>query len=383
MVGGGEGAFIGAVHRQAALLDNQLELVCGAFSSDPGNSQRIGQSLFLDSSRCYADYVAMLAAEAALAPEDRMAFVAIVTPNHLHFPIATASLAHGFHVLSDKPATLSLDEALRLRDKLADTGLLYGLTHPYTSYPMVIEARERVAAGALGKVRKVLVEYTQGWLAQPIEQSGHRQASWRLDPELAGPSGCMGDIGIHAFNLGEYVSGLEVTEVCATLNRTVDGRVLEDDGSVFLHFDNGAHGVLLASQVCTGDENNLRLRVYGDKGSLEWCQQEPNSLWLRYSDKPTALLRAASGYLGSAAIANSRLPAGHPEGYIEAFANIYKNFAANIRDFSPRPGRIGLPLAVPGIRDALRGMAFIESVIASSAANAEWLSLPSIDWGSR
>jgi predicted dehydrogenase len=343
MVGGGEGAFIGAVHRQAARLDDQLELVCGAFSSDAERSRRSGAALNLDESRCYPDYESMFRAEAVLAPDERMQFVAIVTPNHLHYPVAAGALANGFHVLSDKPATVSLDECRRLHDQLVETGLLYGLTHPYTSYPMVIEARQRIAAGELGQ---------------------------------SGPSGCMADIGVHAFNIAENVAGVAVTELCAALDRTVEGRRLDDHGAAFLRFDNGAHGVLTASQVATGEENGLRLRVYGDRGGLEWCQMEPNSLWLRYSDRPAELVRTALPYTGATARAHSRLPAGHPEGYIEAFANLYRNFAEHVRLFNPAGKGMSRITSVPGIRAAMRGMAFIETVVASSDAGAQWVSMP-------
>jgi predicted dehydrogenase len=376
MVGGGEGAFIGAVHRQAARLDDQLELVCGAFSSDAERSRRSGAALNLDESRCYPDYESMFRAEAVLAPDERMQFVAIVTPNHLHYPVAAGALANGFHVLSDKPATVSLDECRRLHDQLVETGLLYGLTHPYTSYPMVIEARQRIAAGELGTVRKVLVEYLQGWLADPIEHGDNAQARWRTDPGQSGPSGCMADIGVHAFNIAENVAGVAVTELCAALDRTVEGRRLDDHGAAFLRFDNGAHGVLTASQVATGEENGLRLRVYGDRGGLEWCQMEPNSLWLRYSDRPAELVRTALPYTGATARAHSRLPAGHPEGYIEAFANLYRNFAEHVRLFNPAGKGMSRITSVPGIRAAMRGMAFIETVVASSDAGAQWVSMP-------
>jgi len=379
MVGGGEGAFIGAVHRHAASLDDQLELVCGAFSSDAQRGRRSGVALHLDPQRCYADYDEMFRAEQALDASERMEFVSIVTPNSLHFPIACAALEHDFHVLSDKPATISLSQAQDLYGELEATGLLYGLTHPYTSYPMVIEARQRIAKGAIGKVRKVLVEYTQGWLADAVEHKGNEQARWRLDPAIAGPSGCMADIGVHAFHLAETVSGQRVTDICATLNRTVPGRKLDDDGSAFLQFDSGAHGVLTASQICVGEENSLVLRIYGDAGSIAWNQQEPNSLWLKPAEQPAQQLRAAAAYLGATATNNTRVPAGHPEGYIEAFANLYRNFAEHVRGFRPTPGSIGLTTTVPGIRDAMRGMAFIETVVASSQAGSQWQRIPDID----
>lgn len=372
MVGGGPGAFIGAVHRNAAWLDGELELVCGAFSSDPDKSRAFGAELGLAAERSYPDYPSMLRGEASLPPGERMQFVAIVTPNVSHYPIASAALAHGFHVLSDKPATVGLDECIALSKELGRTGLLYGLTHPYTAYPMIAEARRRVAAKELGTVRKVLVEYTQGWLASPVEHGGNAQARWRLDPSKAGPSGCMGDIGVHAFNLAERVAGLAVTELCATLNRVVAGRVLDDDGAVLLKFDNGATGTLVASQVCTGDENELRLRIYGDEASLDWRQPEPNSLLIKRNDGPSELLRTGMPYAGDTARALTRVPPGHPEGYIEAFANVYRTFAAQVR--AAETGAEA-EAAVPGIDAALRGMAFIDTVVRAAESDRKWHAL--------
>lgn len=378
MVGGGEGAFIGAVHRSAALLDNEIELVCGAFSSDGERSRRAGERLGLAPERRYTDYRTMFATEAALPAEVRMDFVAIVTPNHLHFPVAAAAFEHGFHVLSDKPATFDLDEAQALRAALRKSGCVYGLTHPYTAYPVIVEARERVRSGQLGTIRKIIVEYTQGWLAEPVERSGNAQASWRLDPAKSGASCCMGDIGVHAFNLAEFVSDLEVTELCAQLNVVVEGRSLDDDGAAFLRFDNGAHGVLLASQVCTGDENDLRLRVYGDLASIEWHQQEPNSLWVKHAHKPRELLRSGTAHLGPAAHYHSRLPAGHPEGYLEAFGNLYRSFAAQVRAHTNGMASSSSFPRVPGIDSALRGMAFIETVVAASSSERKWHPFPDL-----
>lgn len=372
MVGGGEGAFIGAVHRQAAALDGEIELVCGAFSSDPQRARRSGAALHLPADRVYDDFRAMLRAEAALPPAQRMQFVAIVTPNHLHFPIAEAALRAGFHVLSDKPATLDLQEAIRLREILAETGLLYGLTHTYTGYPLVKEARARVAAGELGRVRKVVVEYAQGWLATRAEDGDNKQAAWRLDPSRAGASCCMGDIGVHAANLAEYVTGLKISAVCAELAAVVPGRTLDDDGAVLLRFDNGARGVLLASQISVGEENALRIAVYGERGGLEWRQQEPNTLWLKWPDRPTQMLRAGGRYLGALAAANTRTPMGHPEGYLEAFANLYLAFAGQIRAHEKGEPATARAADCPGIDAALRGMAFIERVVAASASDTKW-----------
>ncbi len=376
MVGGGEGAFIGQVHRIAAALDGEIELVCGAFSSDPARAQRSGAALHLPPERVYTDYRRMMTAEAALPPSQRMQFVAIVTPNHLHFPVAEAALRAGFHVLSDKPATFSLQEALQLRDLVAQTGLLYGLTHTYTGYPLVKEAKARVAAGALGKIRKVVVEYPQGWLADRQEDADNKQAAWRLDPQRAGISSCMGDIGVHAANLTEYVTGLKITQLCADLTAFVEGRTLDDDGSILLRFDNGARGVLMASQISVGEENALRLRVYGDKGGLEWSQQEPNTLWLKWPDRPTEMLRTGYPYLGALAAANTRTPNGHPEGYLEAFANLYLAFAGQIRARETNTAPTPRALDCPGIDDAVRGMAFIEMAVAASASDTKWHDFP-------
>jgi predicted dehydrogenase len=378
MVGGGEGAFIGAVHRMAARLDDAYELVCGAFSGNAEKSRRSGVALGLDPARCYDDFTSMMAREAALPANQRMQCVVIATPNSTHLPIAKAAFAQGFHVLSDKPATATLEECRALASVLKGTRLHYGLTHPYTGYPMVREARARVARGELGAVRKVLVEYTQGWLAAPIEHEGQKQAAWRLDPKLAGSSCCMGDIGVHAFNLAEFVAGVTVSELCADLHSVVPGRTLDDDGTVLLRFNNGATGVLIASQICTGDENNIRLRVYGERASIDWQQMEPNSLWLRPLAGPAQLLRTGVAGTGSEAAAAQRIPAGHPEGYIEAFGNIYREFAQLVAGgASAHAGAHGG--AVPGISAALRGMAFVETTVASSAAGQRWHALPSFD----
>jgi predicted dehydrogenase len=372
MVGGGEGAFIGAVHRMAAALDGEIELVCGAFSSDAGRSRLSGAALYLPQDRVYVDYRAMMAAESALPANQRMQFVAIVTPNHLHFPVAEAALRAGFHVMSDKPATFNLEEALRLRDILAETGLLYGLTHTYTGYPLVKEARARVASGALGIIRKIVVEYPQGWLADRQEDTDNKQAAWRLDPARAGVSSCMGDIGVHAANLAEYVSGLNISAVCSDLTAFVPGRTLDDDGAVLLRFDNGARGVLHASQVSIGEENALSIRVYGEKGGLEWRQQEPNTLWLKWPDRPTEMLRAGGAYLADLAAANTRTPMGHPEGYLEAFANIYRAFVGQIRAREGEQTPDTRSADCPGIDQAIRGMTFIELAVAASTSDIKW-----------
>ena len=372
MVGGGEGAFIGAVHRIAAALDGEIELVCGAFSSDPERSGRSGASLYLPAERVYADFREMMRAEASLPAEQRMQFVAIVTPNHLHFPVAESALTAGFHVMSDKPATFSMAEALRLEALIEDTGLLYGLTHIYTGYPLVKEARERVARGELGKVRKVVVEYPQGWLADRQEDEDNKQAAWRLDPAQAGISSCMGDIGVHAANLAEYVSGQKISAMCADLTAFVEGRELDDDGSILLRFESGAKGLLFASQVCVGEENAVSIRVYGEKGGLEWRQQEPNTLWLKWPDRPAQMLRTGADYLGELAALNTRTPMGHPEGYLEAFANIYMAFAGKIRARDSGAEEDLRSADCPGIEDAVRGMRFIELAVAASASDTKW-----------
>jgi predicted dehydrogenase len=376
MVGGGEGAFIGAVHRMAAGIDGEIELVCGAFSSDAQRSARSGKALHLPADRVYASYQAMMEAEAALPAEQRMQFVAIVTPNHMHYPVAEAALKAGFHVLSDKPATLNLAEAIALRAITQETGKLYGLTHTYTGYPLVKEARARVAAGELGNIRKVVVEYPQGWLADRQEDEDNKQAAWRLDPAQAGISSCMGDIGVHAANLAEYVTGLKITEICADLTAFVDGRELDDDGSILLRFENGAKGVLTASQVSVGEENAINIRAYGEKGGLEWNQQEPNTLWLKWPDRPTQMLRAAAGYLGELASSNTRTPGGHPEGYLEAFGNIYMAFAGQIRAAEEGVAPDARSADCPGIAEAVRGMTFIELAVAASASDTKWHEFP-------
>lgn len=376
MVGGGEGAFIGAVHRMAAALDGEIELVCGAFSSDAERSRRSGEALYLAPERVYSDYSAMLAAEAELPPEQRMQFVVIVTPNHMHYPVAEAALRAGFHVMSDKPATFNLQEALQLRDLVSESGLLYGLTHTYTGYPLVKEARERVASGELGKIRKVVVEYPQGWLADPQKDKDNKQAAWRLDPQQVGVSSCMGDIGVHAANLAEYVTGLKVVEICSDLSAFVEGHELDDDGAILLRFENGARGVLHSSQVSVGEENGIKIRAYGEKGGLEWEQLEPNTLWLKWPDRPTEMLRTGGAYLGELATANTRTPMGHPEGYLEAFANLYMAFAGQIRAREAGESPDARSADCPGIEAAVRGMTFIELAVAASNSDVKWHPFP-------
>ena len=330
MIGGGRGAFIGGVHRMAAALDGQLELVCGAFSSDAAKSRVSGEDLFLPERRCYGSYQEMITTESELPASERMDLVSIVTPNHLHFAPAMLALGHGFHVICDKPLCLNMEEAVQLREKVKSTGLIFALTHTYTGYPMVRQARQMIRQGELGTIRRVVVEYPQGWLSTFLEAADQKQASWRTDPEKAGAAGAMGDIGTHAENLAEYVTGLKIAEVCADLHTHVAGRMLDDDGSVLLRMDNGARGVLYASQISAGEENNLRIRVYGEKGSIDWSQMEPNTLTARWLDKPPQLYRTGGEGLYREAYVHTRVPAGHPEGYIEAFANIYRNVAMAI-----------------------------------------------------
>lgn len=375
MVGGGQGSFIGAVHRIAAAIDQQVELVCGAFSSDAARSKASGKDLYLPEARCYADFETMMLEEAKLPEGERMDFVAIVTPNHVHFPVAKAALKAGFHVLSDKPATFNKAEAVELAKLVESTGLKYGLTHNYTGYPMVKQAREMVQNGELGKIRKVVAEYPQGWLATPIEQEDQKQAAWRTDPTRSGAAGCMGDIGTHAENLAEYITGLKIKELAADLTAFVDGRLLDDDGNILLRFKGGAKGLLHASQISAGEENGLNIRIYGEKGGLEWHQLEPNTLLVKHLDAPTQIYRTGGTYLGEAATAHSRTPAGHPEGYLEAFANIYRNFAADIAADLSGSTAPAHAKDYPSIQDGIRGMAFIEAVVKSSQNNAAWTPL--------
>jgi predicted dehydrogenase len=378
MVGGGEGAFIGAVHRMAAALDGEYELVCGAFSSDAGRNQRSAAGLGLDPARAYPTLDTLLAAEAALPAEQRMQILAIVTPNHLHAPAAIAALDAGFHVMSEKPMALDLAESLAIEAAVARSGKLYGLTFTYSGYPLVEEARVRVARGDLGAIRLVQVEYSQGWLSAPIDRDGQKQAEWRTDPARAGLGGCLGDIGTHAFQLAEHVSGLAVEELSAELTTHVPGRRLDDDVAALLRFEGGARGVLKASQIAAGDENGLRLRIHGEKGGLDWSQMEPNTLILRWLDRPAEIVRAGGPGLDTSTTARLRTPAGHPEGYIEAFANLYRSFGRAVRAGATTPPPRGATDWFPGIADGLRTMTFVETMIANNAGDAKWSSLASI-----
>jgi predicted dehydrogenase len=377
LVGGGEGAFIGAVHRIAAELDGRIELVCGAFSSNPSRSKRFGQELYdLPPNRSYGTFNEMVTEELRLPAEERMHFVVIATPNHLHFPVAESALQAGFHVVSDKPVTFDLGEARTLRALAAEKDLLFGLTHNYTGYPMVKEARELIKTGALGSIRRVIVEYIQGWLAERLETQGNKQAIWRTDPRFSGSAGCMGDIGTHGENLLEYVTGLEIDSLCADLTTFVPGRLLEDDGNVLLRFSNGARGVLLASQIAVGEENGLKLRVYGERASLEWVQTDPNSLVVRWPDRPFEVRRTGGPGVSEAATAATRLPAGHPEGFLEAFAVLYRNFAAALEARLAGRDPTSEELDFPTIDDGVRGMAFIDAVVDSSKRGGVWTDFP-------
>lgn len=372
MVGGGKGAFIGAIHRIAANMDGMIELVCGALSTSPEKANESGKMLFLPENRTYHSYEDMIKKESLLPADQRMDFLTIVTPNHAHFGPAMMALDHGFHVVIDKPISFTLDEAKQLKKKVEETGLLLLLTHTYAGYPMVKQARNMVKNGALGTIRKVLVEYPQGWLSRLSEKDGNAQAAWRTDPTRSGKSGCMGDIGTHAAHLAEYISGLKITKLCADLHIVVEGRKLDDDGNVLLGFDNGANGVLVASQIAAGEENALRIRIYGEKGGLEWAQQEPNTLIVKWLDEPIQILRTGSHRLTDEANFNSRTPAGHPEGYLEAFGNLYRNFALCL---SAKIEGIEAPaeaLDYPSVNEGIRGMAFIDNVVKSGLSNEKW-----------
>lgn len=373
MVGGGRGAFIGAVHRTAAALDGEIELVCGAFSSDPEKSKASGADLYLPPDRVYGSFQEMIEKEKALPEGERMDFVSIVTPNHVHFPPAKMALENGFSVVCDKPLSFNTKEALELKQLVQNTGLLFALTHNYTGYPMVKQARAMVHDGDFGQIRKVIVAYPQGWLSTRLEATDQKQASWRTDPKRSGAAGAMGDIGTHAENLAEYITGLRITELCADLHTFVDGRQLDDDGSVLLRFDNGARGILYATQVAAGEENALHIRVYGEKGGLEWHQMYPNDLKVRWLDKPEQLLRTGVGDLRPAAQAAARIPAGHPEGYLEAFANIYLNFAHCLRAKLTGQKPNAIHQDFPTVEDGVRGMQFIDRVIESSSSEQKWL----------
>lgn len=363
MVGGGTDAFIGAIHRLAALMDNQIELVCGCFSVNPEISKASGKLYYLPEDRVYETYQEMFEREAKLPEGERMDFVSIVTPNFVHFDPAMMALDKGFNVVLDKPITFTLDEALKLKEKINETGKTFALTHTYSGYPAVKHAKKMIADGKLGEIRKIYVEYPQGWLSSKLEDTGNLQASWRTDPKRSGKAGCMGDIGTHVHHLAEYMTGLKVTELCAELNVFVPNRLLDDDGAVLLRFDNGAKGVLMATQIAVGEENAIRIRIYGDKGGIDWEQMEPNTLIVKWLNQPTQILRVGTNLDSAIAAHNTRTPGGHPEGYLEAFANIYRNFAttvmAKMNGTEPTPEMLDFP----GVEDGIRGMQFIDTVV--------------------
>lgn len=375
MIGGGRDAFIGAVHRIAANIDGQIELVCGAFSSSAEKSKLSGQDLFLPEERVYADFSEMIRKEAALPQNLRMDFVAIVTPNHVHHAPAKMALEHGFHVVCDKPLSFSLEEALELQAITEKTGLIFAVTHTYAGYPMVKQAREMIRQGELGAIRKVVVEYPQGWLSTRLEDSNQKQAAWRIDPTRSGMGGCVGDIGTHAEHLAEYMSGLEIEAICADVSRVVEGRLLDDDCNVLLRFDNGARGILHASQISAGEENNLRIRIYGEKGGLDWSQMEPNSLIFRTLDNHMQVLRTGVGNLYPITQVHTRVPGGHPEGYLEAFANIYRNVAKCIQARLENKTPEAHYLDFPTVNEGVRGMIFITKVIESGNSDMKWIKM--------
>lgn len=373
MIGGGIDSFIGDVHRKAAALDGMIELVCGAFSSTVERSKKSGKGLFLPDDRCYGTFEEMILAEKKLSKNVRMDFVAIVTPNYLHFAPAKMALENGFHVVCDKPMTLTLEESIELEQLVESSGLLFALTHNYPGSPMVKQARALVKNGDLGKIRKVQVQYLQGWLATPVEKTGQKQASWRVDPSKSGIGGALGDIGTHAENLIEYISGLQIEELAADLGKFGQDRVLDDDGNILLRMENGAKGTMSFSQIAVGEENNLAIRVYGEKGSLEWSQENPNQLITRWLDQPKTVYTPNGNNLYSESLSASRIPAGHPEGYLESFANVYKNFASHL-NVKLSDKEIKTP-DYPTVADGVRGMKFIYASVESDKKNSEWIKL--------
>ena len=376
MLGGGPGAFIGDVHRKTARMDGRIETVAGVFSRDPRKSRQMGRGLGLDPTRAYPDYQTMVERELALPEDVRIDFAAITTPNDSHFPIAKAFLEAGFHVMCEKPMTLDVAEAKAIEKIARRTRRVFGLMHNYTGYPMVKLARDLVRQGEVGRVLKIVVRYPQGWLARPIEREGHVQAAWRTDPRRSGAAGCMGDIGTHAANLAEYVSGLRIREICADLTTFVKGRRLDDDGNCLVRYTGGAKGVLFASQVCIGQENNLAIWVHGGDGSLEWRQEFPNELHVYGLNRPAQVWRRGNAYVAEkspAAARATRIPFGHPEGFLEAFANHYVNFAETVMARIERRKPDPLALDFPGVAEGIRGMQFIEAVVKSSRMGARWV----------
>lgn len=379
MVGGGRGAFIGSVHRMAARLDGEIDLVAGCFSSDPAKSKASGADFFLDPARVYASYAEMAQREAALPADRRIDFVSIVTRNNTHYAVAKAFLEAGIHVVCDKPLCFTLKEGRKLRALVQKSGLVFALTHNYTGYPMVKEARDWVRSGKLGRIMKIVAEYPQGYAITALEQKGDGAISnWRMDPSVSGASNCMGDIGTHAHNLARYITGLEIDEICAELTTFIPGRPLDDDGNCLIRFAGGARGILYASQVSSGEENNLNIRVFGTKGSLQWFQENPNELIWKKADAPQQVHRRGNNYLSAAAQGATRTPFAHPEGFIEAFANVYRSAATAIADVAAgrKPPKEGYDF--PTIDDGVAGLAFIETVVKSSAKGAKWVKFPRV-----
>ncbi|MDH5549306.1 MAG: Gfo/Idh/MocA family oxidoreductase [Gemmatimonadota bacterium] len=378
MVGGGPGAFIGEVHRKAARMDGGIELVAGAFDAIPRRSKQMGREQYIDPRRAYPDYETMIEKELKLPEDKRIDFVSITVPNNWHFPMAKAFLGAGFHVMCEKPMTMDVKEALALEKIVRERRRVFGLLHTYTGYPMVKLARDMVRQGDLGKVLKIVVQYPQGWLIRPIEREGHLQASWRTDPKQSGAAGSMGDIGTHAWHLAEYVSGLAVRQLCADLTTFVKGRRLDDDGNCLLRFTKGAKGILHASQVSIGEENDLAIWVYGEQASLEWHQEHPNYLYVNRIDAPQEVWKRGNNYVAEkspAAGRATRLPSGHPEAFLEAFANHYCNFADTIRAKMARRKADPLFLDFPGVADGVRGMKFIAAAVKSSGKGATWVKM--------
>jgi len=375
MIGGGPGAFIGEIHRKAARMDGLIELVAGAFDINPRKSKQMGKEQCIDPKRTYPDFKTMFEKESAMNADKRIDFVSVCTPNNWHFPIAKAALDAGFHVMCEKPMTFDVKEAKALQNIVKKSGKIFGLMHTYTGYPMVKLARDMVSKKELGKIRKIIVQFPQGWLSTALEKTGVQQAQWRTDPKQSGGAGCMGDIGTHAENLSEYITGLKITHICADLTTFVKGRKLDDDGNCLLRYNNGACGILHASQISIGEENGLAIWVYGEKKSLEWHQEHPNYLYVKEPDSPVQVWRRGNDYIGAkspAAARATRTPSGHPEAFLEAFANIYVNFADTLRAKLTRTKPDKLALDFPNVDDGLRGMLFIDTVLASNKSNAKW-----------
>jgi predicted dehydrogenase len=382
LIGGGPGAFIGDVHRKAAIMDGGVNFVSGTFSRDKSKSQEAGQSYYIQPKRIFHDYKNMIEYELTLPSKDRIDFIAITTPNNSHHQIAMDFLDAGFHVMCEKPMTFNVEEALSLQQKVNGTGLVFGLMHNYTGYPLVKLARDLVRKGELGNIRKIVVQYPQGWLTTPLEETGHTQASWRTDPSQSGGAGSMGDIGTHAENLSHYITGLNISHICADLSMMVEDRQLDDDGNCLLKFNNGAKGLIHVSQIACGEENNLIIWVYGEKKSLEWHQENPNELIIRNDDGPSEIWRRGNEYVAEvspAAARATRLPSGHPEGFLEAFANTYVNFTDTIRANILNQTPTKEMLDFPNVDDGLRGMFFIDTVLKSAMSDQKWTKFSTIN----